>query len=46
MMLESRMTSRRGFIGTSAALLTGAGRSYAATTNRFAEMESRLSATI
>ncbi len=41
MVLESGMTSRRTFLGTSAAVLTGGGRSYAAT-NRFAELESRL----
>ncbi len=40
-MLESRMTSRRTFLGTSAALLTAGARSYGAATNRSAELESR-----
>jgi len=45
-MLESHMTSRRTFlgtsIGTSAALLAAGARSSAAATSRFAELESRL----
>ncbi len=42
MVLKSGMTSRRTFFGTSAALLAGGARSHAATTNRFAELDSRL----
>lgn len=41
-MRDSNVTSRRWFLGGSAALITGAVSSYAGTANHFAEIEARI----